>query len=137
MHRINGGGLVSQRCTLSTDFHRERKVREFGESGQYNECQQNIMQMLECLASGYMFLIGFTVYQSFESQAIDETGVVTMPQWGECVLGGYSVEIVGYDIATRMFIFKNSWELIGEIRAMGICLSRTYKTLTCPVISGR
>jgi len=65
--------------------------------------------MLGCLASGYIFLIGFTVYESFESNDVALTGVVPMPQFGESVLGGHSVEICGYDIATRMFIFKNSW----------------------------
>jgi C1A family cysteine protease len=67
------------------------------------------MQMLGCLASGYIFLVGFTVYQSFESNDVALTGVVPMPQIGESVLGGHCVEIVGYSILTRMFIFKNSW----------------------------
>jgi C1A family cysteine protease len=75
----------------------------------YMSIQQNIMQMLGCLASGYIFLVGFTVYQSFESNEVDLTGVVPMPQWGESVLGGHSVEIVGYSVITRTFIFKNSY----------------------------
>ena len=42
-------------------------------------------------------------------QTVDTTGVVPMPQFGENALGGHSVEVVGYNIATRMFTFKNSW----------------------------
>lgn len=74
----------------------------------YQRIQQNIMQMLGCLASGYIFLAGFTVYQSFESQEVNLTGVVPIPQFGEQVLGGHCVEIVGYSIITRTFIFNNS-----------------------------
>ena len=84
------------------DANRNRILR-------YQRIQQNIMQMLGCLASGYIFLVGFTVYQSFESNDVALTGVVPMPHFGEQVLGGHCVEIVGYSVILRTFIFKNSW----------------------------
>ena len=40
-------------------------------------------QIKGCLASGYPFVFGFTVYESFESQAVAKTGVVPMPRRGE------------------------------------------------------
>ncbi len=39
-------------------------------------------QMKGCLASGYPFVFGFAVYESFESQEVAQTGVVPMPDAG-------------------------------------------------------
>lgn len=43
-------------------------------------------------------LLGFTVYQSFESEVVARTGVVPLPRPGEPVLGGHEVLCLGYDI---------------------------------------
>ena len=61
------------------------------------------------LAEGYPFVFGFTVYESFESQSVADTGVVPMPGSGEAVLGGHCVVAVGYDDSKRQFIIRNSW----------------------------
>ena len=66
-------------------------------------------EMLECLAEGYPFVFGFTVYESFESSAVAQSGVVQMPQPGERVLGGHAVMAAGYDDAARRIIVRNSW----------------------------
>ena len=50
-----------------------------------------------CLASGFPFVIGFTVYESFESDQVAKTGIVPMPSKGEQVLGGHAVCVIGYD----------------------------------------
>jgi C1A family cysteine protease len=65
--------------------------------------------MKTCLASGFPFVFGFTVYESFESNAVATTGVVQMPAAGESVLGGHAVLAVGYDDPSKRFIVKNSW----------------------------
>ena len=70
---------------------------------------QNAAQLKSCLASGYPFVFGFTVYESFESQAVAKTGVVPMPAHTEKVLGGHAVLSVGYDDASQRFIVMNSW----------------------------
>jgi C1A family cysteine protease len=62
-----------------------------------------------CLASGYPFVFGFTVYASFESQAVASTGIVPMPASGEQVVGGHAVLAVGYDDSKQQFIVRNSW----------------------------
>jgi C1A family cysteine protease len=62
-----------------------------------------------CLASGYPFVFGFTVYESFESQQVASTGIVPMPGPGEKVVGGHAVVGVGYDDSTQHFIVRNSW----------------------------
>jgi C1A family cysteine protease len=67
--------------------------------------------MRACLADGYPFVFGFTVYESFESDAVANTGTVPMPKKSERVLGGHAVCAVGYDDAAKRFIVRNSWGL--------------------------
>jgi C1A family cysteine protease len=75
----------------------------------YSRLAQSLSQMKGCLASGYPFVFGFTVYDSFESPAVAKTGVVPMPAAGESVLGGHAVMAVGYDDTQQRFIVRNSW----------------------------
>ena len=66
-------------------------------------------EMRACLASGFPFVFGFTVYESFESPQVARSGVLDMPGLGEQAIGGHAVLAVGYDDATRRFIVRNSW----------------------------
>jgi C1A family cysteine protease len=66
-------------------------------------------EMRACLAEGFPFVFGFTVYESFESQQVAQTGVVPMPKPGERVLGGHAVMAVGYDDSKKRFTVRNSW----------------------------
>ncbi len=66
-------------------------------------------EMRACLARGFPFVFGFTVYESFQSQQVAQTGVVSLPQPGERVVGGHAVLAVGYDDPHRRFIVRNSW----------------------------
>ena len=75
----------------------------------YQRLVQSLTQMQGCLASGYPFVFGFTVYESFETDAVARTGHVPMPESGEVVLGGHAVCAVGYDMAQRWFLCRNSW----------------------------
>jgi C1A family cysteine protease len=75
----------------------------------YARVPQGKRHMKACLAAGYPFAIGFTVYESFESAAVARTGVVPMPTWREEVMGGHAVLVVGYDDAAERFIARNSW----------------------------
>jgi len=75
----------------------------------YSRLTQSLSQLKGCLASGYPFVFGFTVYDSFESQQVAQTGVVPMPAAGEGVLGGHAVLAVGYDDTQQRFIVRNSW----------------------------
>jgi C1A family cysteine protease len=76
---------------------------------QYQRVVQSLQQMQGCLASGFPFVFGFTVYQSFESAAMARTGKMPMPAPGEKKLGGHAVMAVGYDTAQRVMIVRNSW----------------------------
>jgi C1A family cysteine protease len=75
----------------------------------YERLLQNLAQMKGCLAAGYPFVFGFTVYESFESDAVAESGQVSMPALNEQALGGHAVLAVGYDDAQNCFIVRNSW----------------------------
>jgi C1A family cysteine protease len=75
----------------------------------YSRISQSVTQMRGCLAEGYPFVFGFTVYESFESDAVARTGNVPMPDLGENVVGGHCVMAVGYDDASRRFTIRNSW----------------------------
>ena len=76
----------------------------------YQSISQNLSDMKGCLVSGYPFVFGFTVYESFESKAVAKTGDVPMPNIGqERLLGGHAVLAVGYDDEERLFICRNSW----------------------------
>jgi len=61
------------------------------------------------LAAGFPVVLGFTVYESFESQEVADTGVVNMPARGEEIVGGHAVLVVGYDTATKRYKVRNSW----------------------------
>jgi C1A family cysteine protease len=75
----------------------------------YQSITQDIDQMKGCLASGYPFVYGFTVYESFESDQVAQTGQVPMPGPDEQVVGGHAVLAVGYDDSNQWFIVRNSW----------------------------
>jgi C1A family cysteine protease len=75
----------------------------------YARVSQSLPQMQGCLADGYPFVIGFTVYASFESAAVASSGVVAMPKPGEKTMGGHCVVVVGYNNKSRTFILRNSW----------------------------
>jgi len=66
-------------------------------------------EMRACLAQGFPFVFGFTVYESFESQQVAHTGIVPMPDQGERSVGGHAVLAVGYNDADRRFLVRNSW----------------------------
>jgi C1A family cysteine protease len=75
----------------------------------YRRVAQTLNQMKGCLASGFPFVFGFSVYESFESPAVTRTGKVPMPGSGEVLLGGHAVMAVGYNDASQRFAVRNSW----------------------------
>jgi C1A family cysteine protease len=66
-------------------------------------------QMRACLAEGFPFVFGFTVYESFESQAMATSGKLNMPKPSEQTVGGHAVLAVGYNDTQKRFIIRNSW----------------------------
>lgn len=73
----------------------------------YAAVDQDLTSMKTVLASGLPIIIGFTVYESFESDAANSTGQIPMPGDNEQVLGGHCMLVVGY--GSDKFICRNSW----------------------------
>jgi C1A family cysteine protease len=67
--------------------------------------------LISCLGNStpWPVLVGFTVYQSFESEVVAQTGMMPMPGPDEMVLGGHAVYAVGYDLDTQRALCRNSW----------------------------
>jgi len=75
----------------------------------YQRVARSLAQMKGCLASGLPFVVGISVYESFESDEVARTGMVPMPQPGEQLLGGHAVLCVGFRDSDQKWIFRNSW----------------------------
>jgi C1A family cysteine protease len=69
----------------------------------------NVQALKNCLAQGFPFVFGFTVFSSFESASVASNGIVPMPSSYEEEQGGHAVMCVGYDDAKQVFIVRNSW----------------------------
>ncbi len=76
---------------------------------EYQRLQRDLDQFKGCLASGYPFVFGFTVYSSFESPEVKRTGIVRMPSSGEKVVGKHAVLAVGFNDSDQGFMVRNSW----------------------------
>ena len=75
----------------------------------YSRLTQSLVLMKGCVASGYPYVFGFTVYESFESPEVAKSGDVPMPKANDQPVGGHAVVAVGYDDAQQKFIVRNSW----------------------------
>jgi len=65
--------------------------------------------MLVCLAAGFPFIFGFTVYEKFESDEVAQSGILSIPTLDEASVGGHAVCAVGYDRTKNMLLVRNSW----------------------------
>jgi C1A family cysteine protease len=72
----------------------------------YQALNSDLYSLKACLASGYVFVFGFTVYENFESTEVSNTGLMSMPQ-GKAI-GGHCVCCVGYN-SNNYFCCANSW----------------------------
>lgn len=83
----------------------------------YSRLNQDMYSLQSCLADGFPFVFGFSVYNSFMSQIVSTTGRVPMPTRQEGNLGGHAVAAIGYNdgptevngIPPRHFLVRNSW----------------------------
>lgn len=68
-----------------------------------------LSEMLTCLAEGYPFVFGFTVYKNFLSKKVAQTGVVNLPKKSERSIGGHAVMAVGFNQKEKRFLVRNSY----------------------------
>jgi C1A family cysteine protease len=85
--------------------------KEFAEHKtlEYFRVDRTLNAFKTCLFSRYPFVLGFSVYDSFESRLVTRTGKVPMPKAGESMLGGHAVLAVGYDDVKKSFLMRNSY----------------------------
>jgi hypothetical protein len=75
----------------------------------YFRVSQNLQIMKSCLVAGFPIIIGFTVYESFESAQVAQDGKVPMPGPNEQSIGGHCVIVYGHDDTAGVFKLRNSW----------------------------
>ncbi len=75
----------------------------------YQRVTRDLAQLRACLAEGYPFTLGLSVYESFKSETVAASGRVEMPRQHERLLGGHGVLAVGYRDSSQRFLVRNSW----------------------------
>jgi C1A family cysteine protease len=76
----------------------------------YRSVPRNLDGIKAVLSNRQTIAFGFTVYESFESQEVANTGLVPMPSRGERTLGGHEVLLVGYlKDEPNYGLVRNSW----------------------------
>jgi C1A family cysteine protease len=96
------------------DFARKPNAKAYADAGKtkatsYFRVAPDLTQMKGCLAEGFPFVFGFTVYNYFESAQVAKTGVIRLPTTNDTVVGGHAVMAVGYDDKSGTFRVRNSW----------------------------
>lgn len=75
----------------------------------YERVEQTTQMIKAAIASKGPVIFGFAVYDSFESLAVERTGVVPFPAMSEQMLGGHCMLLAGWDDVTGRFESPNSW----------------------------
>lgn len=75
---------------------------------EYRRCD-SLDSIKFCLSEGFPAEGGFDVPESFMGEEAARTGIVKELAPGERFAGGHAVLFVGYDDATQMLKFQNSW----------------------------
>ncbi len=76
----------------------------------YMRLMRNLGQLRSCIAEGFPFVFGFSVYESLWGDDGLPRSVVPLPNLArEKLVGGHAVLAVGYDDSRQVFIIRNSW----------------------------
>ena len=70
----------------------------------------NVRQDIHSMKLNLPFVIGIKVYESFESDKTQKTGIIPMPDTKkEELMGGHCIVVCGYDDNTKNWTCRNSW----------------------------
>jgi len=78
----------------------------------------SLYELKSCLAEGYPFMFGFTVYRSCLTKKVTATGKIPFPSWWDKIrgsIGGHAILAVGYDDNMSIgnykgaLLIRNSW----------------------------
>lgn len=75
----------------------------------YQRVPQTLDAIQTFLATEIPVVFGMAVFESFESTAVERSGVVNMPERGEKQVGAHAVVLAGYDAGAKRFKVRNSW----------------------------
>lgn len=75
----------------------------------YARVDVSVVALKTAVASGHTPIIGLTLFESFESVAVERTGAVPMPGAREKIAGGHCMYVVGYGQKPATFTVRNSW----------------------------
>jgi C1A family cysteine protease len=75
----------------------------------YHRAAQDQQLLREALAEGLPVVVGISIYESFESAEVAQSGDAPMPRISEQPLGGHCVLLVGYDDGPQRWLLRNSW----------------------------
>lgn len=95
----------------------------------YRRLNNDLGELQHCLASGFPFVFGMAVYESFESDRTAHTGEVILPGKRERQVGGHAVLAIGYDDEKQQFLVQNSW---GDDWGQHGCFTLPYEYATNP-----
>ena len=71
----------------------------------YQSLNQDLSQLQGCLAAGFPFSFGFSVFRSWYDT---ESTIIPMPSATDSLVGGHAVLCTGYDNSTGLFKIRNS-----------------------------
>lgn len=96
--------------------------RASGDQGHFSSVQlaTDIYDIKRCLTEQSPVLVDVRVYESFESIAADESGILPIPKVNERFLGIHTLLLMGYDDSTRTMLALNSFGVNWGMQ--GFCL---------------
>jgi C1A family cysteine protease len=74
----------------------------------YQRLTPTLSQLQGCLASGFPFVFGFTVFNGWYSKN-PQPDIIPLPAANDRSVGGHAVMCVGYDNGKHLFKIRNSW----------------------------
>ena len=97
-----------------TKFKAKLSARAYADAARhpailYQRVRRDLAHLKGCLAAGFPFVFGMSIYEGFETRAVARSGHAPMPKPTEKMQGGHAALAVGYDSARKWFIVRNSW----------------------------
>jgi len=114
----------------------------------YLAVSQDLTSMLQCIEEGYPFGFGFSVFESFESEAVATSGNAPMPSPGnDPFVGGHFVVAIGQNQGpdrrfedgtiwpSRTFLCQHSWGPNWGMRSMAGCFTIPFDYVISPALA--
>ncbi len=98
----------------------------------YQRLNQTLSQLQGCLAAGFPFAFGFSVFDGWYDQS-PHSPVIPVPSQSDALVGGHAVLCVGYDNGKSLFKIRNSW---GPAEGDGGYFYMPYAYVTEPTLAG-